>query len=1103
MIGIKADTTMKHYYKADILLQMSRLQHDFHCSIAHSETLTHRIHTMEAEAAVLRSALVETEARADDAEKLAAAQRVGPHPAELRSTGMQAGLPASIIDHRQGGRTGCTKCNASVLCVSACTQTEVGRSPVCEAAGTQTDEEALKDERLRIWKEVEENQSVSSGAQHRQDSRQSRDQTCHERFEPPTRAAGGRYMYGTPSGPQKGPQSDKLGAHDDMSGNVEWVHGKNGCVAFVGHPDVSAPGADVQSTCAQHSPCSPMEGQCSPDHGGFQSNGARVVSGPSSKASAGLQHGQPGRRGHESTGTIEQRSYRGRASKGRGNDAANYGLDYKEYARTPEFEATARTPDNYRSARPSRRRSSSMPPKQWMSKGQRSETVQRDLIREEGIIFTPGNQRQKGTVRMQRGPSSHTQRDRSVPARRPHRQQDYTEEMIDDDYNAHCPSQGVGMCSECGSSEVRAFRHSLSSSTFHAHASLTLESFSADEGYRSWTSNPTAQPQGFREVNPPHSPEIGVHRRASSKNRVLSDTTAHVYNAESCPPGFAPDDDDEDGDVRNSLEDGQGAHAPMQQHPPTDSPDTLQPNDSQPPSGHNFDASVAQPPRYQQQKHTQRRSASQHGALASSMDRNQAATQSTSGPNPPAASQLVIARIEDAATDTASKDGFDDGLRDLVARLDEIQRKQAAALAEISESATPDDQKACSGNRDPPIIPDIHSDSAWISGQIGYAYGDGIPTPETVLGLDTSPDPLSPPLHGTHASVEISKVALAQSMPTAAHHRKYVPHATGLMSRSGDLHSSGNSANRGHGDGGKQLSAQERPSVPSQTMQIPGFMDGRTSLPSTLSVDAHPLHHSADWTANAHVPGKHHHHMSLPAHSVATRRPHVSNTQSATLQAHASSLPPAISSRRSESGWRSRVHMRHALNQAEPQHHATAGTPTMQWPSQSPSLSRSASILEVAARQCSDMYASGQLRKSADGSVTDAQAVLPTGADNHINHASSAPASPIPRLRRSIGTPKLQHSHSDIERSIGHYGQQMRSSNSAVLPNQRVAPFSGTSLGTGLGTSYRGMPTRQPPQAPRSTENLRHSGPPQYGALSSAKSMPGTGMQSFIFRLVK
>lgn len=247
------------------MVQMLQIQQDYQQCIAYGEKLNQRVNVMEAEAAVLRSALADSEtSRAVDAEQFAAESAAASPRPELRSTAIQAGLPAGLMEHSSGRCHGDRSGSCSeILCMSAYTQTDAQQPVRCEAAGTQTDDESLKDERLKMWEESKKHRPESAN----------RTGTAALSCELGggnegyfTAASHGSARRATAHRPKSSVSQRFVNSEAsinlrDVFEDGQWVHGRNGCAAFVG--DAGAPGdaADVASIYEQHSPPAPPQGQ--------------------------------------------------------------------------------------------------------------------------------------------------------------------------------------------------------------------------------------------------------------------------------------------------------------------------------------------------------------------------------------------------------------------------------------------------------------------------------------------------------------------------------------------------------------------------------------------------------------------------------------------------------------------------------------------------------------------------------------------------------------------------------------------------------------------------------------------------------------------------
>ena len=505
---------------------------------------------------------------------------------------------------------------------------------------------------------------------------------------------------------------------------------------------------------------------------------------------------------------------------------------------------------------------------------------------------------------------------------------------------------------------------------------------------------------------------------------------------------------------------------------------------------------------------------------------------------------------EGGAGASAYADGFDDGLRDLVARLDDIQRKQAAALANIGDSNTPEAYAGAVGiERQRTLSPDVHSATAWGSGQVGYTYGDGIPTPETVFGVEISPEQPSP-LHVPHGYHTLSPATHAHQAPwdaPAMGHRQttapskfdslpcdrfhsddqypyrtvvadpsarpYEPRqntstATAKQSARPDQafqHSKGDPGgntskatacmtdmlhSRAEVHRGSRPSPHQFSTLPSQTKAHarahPASLDpSRLHREAQESFDPTSQWDPARYSPSA-TPDKAagFQHMPRVAHAQHPRRGLCSSELSSAGSASSSTIA---------STWRSRVHMRHKLGHAETQERAPAVKPTatpvaVRAQSPCPNLSRSASILDAAAKQCSDMY-SAQGRQSATASMTDSMSAYSTRS--FAAHVKSAPSSPSPPTRSSLETRNSNPFNSTVEHPSLRPRQQKLAFSPAAAPscNSTGTPLhreSGGPCHTVSGDTLSSWSGRQARTLPRNAEPLRRSGPPQYGALSPA-----------------
>lgn len=699
--------------------------------------------------------------------------------------------------------------------------------------------------------------------------------------------------------------------------------------------------------------------------------------------------------------------------------------------------------------------------------------------------------------------------------------------------------------------------------------------FAGDDAHRwSWdAATAEASTRGRKAANPTDAPSQGRRSRRQSQSRALSDNSAHTYAPESYPPAFAP------GPSKHDFEQGAVDSLALTLVP---SVNTGDPPQHTYPSHYTSDTAAQFTSDFTAHSQLQRRSYGwQHDAAqrASANDHNrsysiehpQTSSSDPAFPSAPEAGEDGSEYAGGGAGASAHTHGFDDGLRDLVARLDEIQRKQAAALAQLSDSNTPDAQAGGLGsnNRQRALSPDIHSAGGWASGQVGYAYGDGIPTPETVLGVDISPEPLSLPMHMPHASRLQSPAPHGNHAPAMAHRQSYAsPNHDWMPSNSlhGDVQSFYRTVSAEHLDNFDHPSSRTNTSAAAaQRLSRPGLGpqrsrrdSGRNGSSHTArgAAASHPLHRSADSVTPEYIAGMHRSHQSMQRHSPppgasnhrtetspshtqvhqrsaptgyessqphrdshesfesSSRRERASYSSSATpAQTNAfefspqdgsrGSYPSALPAATGAAAWRSRVHMRHKVGQVEPQERVPAGTTAsapvvMRAQSPSPSLSRSASILDAAAKQCSGIYASAQVRQSAIASMTDAMSAYSSSAFATA-HATSAPSSPTRPTRSSLGTPNLRPFGSAGERRSAQHGQQAHAGNASGVPSgpSRTTPWhrsSGGPVHISTGDSFSGPGIRQPLRVPRTIESLRCSGPPQYGALSSATSRTSAGV---------
>jgi hypothetical protein len=494
------------------------------------------------------------------------------------------------------------------------------------------------------------------------------------------------------------------------------------------------------------------------------------------------------------------------------------------------------------------------------------------------------------------------------------------------------------------------------------------------------------------------------------------------------------------------------------------------------------------------------------------------------------------------------QDGFDDGLRDLVARLDEIQRKQAAALADINDN-NPLNAPAgglCGeeGSRNTEILRTYDN---WASRQAEYSYTDGIPTPESVLGVKMSPAAISPPLNVTNTFAQkLSPGAHCHlTLPTSYHRSSalaigdILPPCTVMH---GDEAPVPRMCSHEDSDGFRQPSSGTSMNAPTETLFSESSLGWqrvsrdigrtRTLQTPTLSSESHPLHQSSDSERPACIPDVHSRHSRIHLRSQTgpvqlkqqfdTPTPHSYVCQHSAASGHEAAAPrvssitssaerkyhpPGDTSHKASlshvsnvaSAWRSRVYMRHKHGRIALQDRTAAAiTPTpvaLRAQSPFPFTSRSVSILDAAARQCSERKDTAQAQPSVNASM-DAVSVHSSASAMPRTHVTSTPSSVTPPMRNELGTPHLHASRSAADEH--HLGQHMGKFNSVsaasgsvrrATPWQRRSSPAPVQMSTGDSVFAR--------QAPSRTEPLRCSGPPQYGDLGPSRSQSSEGASLF------
>lgn len=355
------------------IMQMMRLQQDYHRCMGHGEALTQRVSVMEAEAAVLRSAVADTEAaRAIDAAQLATEYAAASRPAELRSTGMQAGLPASLVRHRTGlrGSPGgqhedAGGRGAQILCMSAYTQTETEQPAKSEAAGTQTDDESLKDERLQMWEEMKQHRNDAAhrtGAESITDAWAGASEVYAEAASHGSHQIRHTHEYNS-SMPQRVVNSGASNSFEDVHERAQWVHGRNGCAAFVGEPDAAGCSADVASTCAPHSPPVATQGLHASHTGRYEAPGGDRSSGPVARTEVQMpQQTAPDVSRDSVYRSVDTERQNGQFSRDQRISAAEGHLQYENDGKEFEFRASSGMPQHRSTGSHSRPQSVSVPP---------------------------------------------------------------------------------------------------------------------------------------------------------------------------------------------------------------------------------------------------------------------------------------------------------------------------------------------------------------------------------------------------------------------------------------------------------------------------------------------------------------------------------------------------------------------------------------------------------------------------------------------------------------------------------------------------------------------------------------------------------------------
>lgn len=425
---------------------MLQLQQEFRQCVAHGEALNQRVNVMEAEAAVLRSAAADAEAarEADAAELAAGFAAAAPRP-ELRSIGVQAGLPAGLVTHSpRCSREEPTGSCSELLCMSAYTQTDAQQPAKCEAAGTQTDDESLKDERLKMWEQSKQHRTVTANRTGRAgiscELGEGGDVGCAAESHS---SAHGRpaQEYNNPM-PRQVVSSEASSCRRDLYEDGSWVHGRNGCAAFVGDTTAPCKVADVASSWAHRSPPAAMKGPRTPHTDRYATVGANSSSAPTSRAGTRQEQHAVRSSRYSACSSMDTEGQHGHPAWEH-RAAAHEEPPWHEEDTDFEFRAAPNVHQRHSAGLNSKGRSVSVPP---TSRAGHGAGDAKGLYREHGSgeCDAPhgGEQRRAGLPAGGREPK---RRDRSVPARRQQKEVQY--DGIDAKHQGERSSAGVGVLS--------------------------------------------------------------------------------------------------------------------------------------------------------------------------------------------------------------------------------------------------------------------------------------------------------------------------------------------------------------------------------------------------------------------------------------------------------------------------------------------------------------------------------------------------------------------------------------------------------------------------------------------------------------------------------